>query len=192
VQALVAFQNALVALACDASLRAQFEAGNTTALGSALDDRGRAALRALPLVAIERFAQSLIEKRWSEVSRVIPLARQVCPSLPWRYQRWLSTHPARAEDDVLGPGEREALRALAPLRQELAEDPGEAAYAADVLAHEVFDASSRRDGIRRTLKTRHPLQSVLVDVACGLLPIDPQERRELVVYGRNGPRWEHW
>ncbi|HWU89033.1 MAG TPA: Os1348 family NHLP clan protein, partial [Kofleriaceae bacterium] len=134
---MVGFQDAFVALVADAALRRRFVADPEAALdGYALDARERAALRGIPVETLDRFARSLIAKRWHELARVVPLTRRVSPRLRTHHRMWALEHPARTRDTVLPPGVAEALRAEAALRDALA-DEGEAPYAADLWMLEV-------------------------------------------------------
>ena len=170
------FQDALLALACDAERLADFDRLGVSSLARfELDERAERALLAIPMVSLRRYRESLLAKRADEFARAVPLSRRVCPSIVARYERWLSRHPAPLIDSVLGPGEREALRALEPLRVEIAHSPEETRYAADLFAHEVLRACSRRDHVRRCLRTRFDLPAILGDLERGLLPTDPPE-----------------
>jgi hypothetical protein len=181
------FHDALVALACDTTLRESFERQGPRLLDRfGLDARAERALLAIPLAALSRYGESLLAKRKDEFARVIPITRMVCPSVVSRYASWLSRHPAEPIDSVLGPGEREALRALEFLRGEIARAPEEAPYAADVLTHEVLRVCSLRDGRRRLLRTRFALPAILADLNAGLVPTDPDEQPHELIY--DGPR----
>lgn len=167
------FQDALVALATDRALRRRFAREPDTALaGFALEARAAAALRAIPLPALERYASSLEAKRWGEVARVVPRTLKISRSLPRRYRAWLGAHPAPLTDHVQSPGVAEALRALSAMRRALADD-GEAVYAADLFAYETCAAASRTDGVARTLASRFALHAIAHDLDAGVIPMDP-------------------
>jgi hypothetical protein len=170
-----AFQDAFVALAADVQLRRAFARDPDAALRALdvqLDPRARAALAAIDPAALDRYARSLLAKRWSDVARVVPLAERVVPQLGARYRGWLAEHPAPAHDTVLGPGVAEALRALPALRAQLSGD-GDTPYAADLYAFEVLRAASCGDGERRALRSRFAIHAIVEDVARKLLPTDP-------------------
>src|SRR5688572_20002306 len=128
--------------------------------------------------ALARFARSLVSKRRAEFERVVPLTRKVCPDIGQRYGRWLELHPALPLDHVLEPGQAEALRALAALTRELAEDESLVPYAADLFRFEVLRACSQRDGERRELVTSFALSDVVADLERGLLLTEARARRE--------------
>src|SRR5262249_9508934 len=117
---LSAFEDAYVALLADAGLRERFRRAGVAALSAfALSPREQATLERLPLAALDRCAASLVDKRWREVARVVPLTLRIAPRLERFYRTWVSFHPARATDTVLAPGVAEGLRALPALRREL-------------------------------------------------------------------------
>jgi len=100
---LAAFQDAFVALVTEPTCDpARFD----------LEAHELAALRAIPAAELERYARSLIEKRWGELQRVVALTARVAPSLGDRYRAWARVNPAPVREDVLSPGAAEALRAL--------------------------------------------------------------------------------
>ena len=170
---LAGFQDAFVALAADADLRHRFRTDAKAALADfELTPREHAALVAIPLPALERYARSLVAKRWSEVSRVTPLTLRVAPGLGATYRAWAAITPARAIDTLLSPGVAEALRAHDAIRAALAH-PAEASYAADLWSFEVLRAASRGDGEIRTFASRFAIQAIAAEVERGLLPIDP-------------------
>jgi hypothetical protein len=184
------FQNALVALAADERLRARFGTDGIAALrGFSLGERERAALSGIPFEALDRYARSLVSKRWDEVARVVPLARKIAPSLERRYRAWVAVSPAHALETVLAPGPAEALRALSALRTALANDEGEAPYAGDVLAYEVLAACARGDGQVRVLVSRFALGDIVQDLRRGLLPVDPEPIRHELRFTREEVRW---
>jgi hypothetical protein len=181
---LVGLQNAFVALATDAKLRRLFGQDRDAALaGFDLAVTERAALRALPVAPLERYARSLIEKRWGEVVRVVPLTMRVAPSLRDNYRAWALEHPASVRDHVQSPGAAEAQRALIAMRAALS-DEAEAAYAADLYAFEVLGAASRCDGMERTLRSAFAIQDIAAEIARGLVPIDPDHAPTEIVFGR--------
>jgi hypothetical protein len=184
------FQDALVALAADARVRGRFRDDPAATLARfTLSERERATLLSVPLDALERFAASLLSKRWHEVARVVPLTARVSPKLGERYRAWLATDPARAHDTVLPPGVDEALRALASLRADTAKDGAEAPYAPDLLAFEVLGAASRADGAVRFLTSRYRVDLVAGEVRRGLLPVDPDLSPTQLRFDRAGVKW---
>lgn len=187
---LSAFQDAFVALAADAKLRRAFAADPAAALEPfALEPRERAALVAIPGQLLDRYAASLIAKRWGEVARVVPLTLRISPKLGARYRAWLAGDPARALDTVLSPGVAEALRALAALRRALADDPGEAVYSPDLLAFEVLRRAATGDGAARFLTSRYRIHEIAADIERGVIPMDPDLRTTEVRFDRGGIRW---
>jgi hypothetical protein len=186
-----AMQDALAALATDARVRERFArdpASTLSALGD-LAPRERAALLALPPVAIDRYARSLVAKRWHEVARVMPLTLRIAPNVEARYRAWVAVNPARAIDTVLSPGAAEAFRALVPLRAALLDDDGAATYAADLLAFEVLGACARGDGEVRTLRSRFAVHAIARDLRRGLIPIDPTPVTTDYRFDRAGVKW---
>jgi hypothetical protein len=182
---IAALHDAFVALATDAALRRRFAADPDAALARfALGPAERAALCGIEPTALDRYARSLVAKRWGEVARVVPLALRVAPSLPDRYHTWALGHPAPVAETVLSPGIAEALRALPALHAELAPDEREAPYAADLYAFEVLRAASRGDGIVRTLTTRFELHAIADDLGRGLVPVDPDQVRTIYRFDR--------
>lgn len=163
-------------LAADAALRARFARDPERALAPfELTARERAALCSIELADLERYAQSLIAKRWDEVARIVPLAIRVVPSLGALYRTWAASHPARGEPASPSPGIAEALRAERALAAMLA-DEAHAPYAADLWRFEVARAAARRDGVVRMLSTRFAVHALGDDIARGLLPFDPPVR----------------
>lgn len=186
---LTGFQDAFVALAADARLRRRFAADRDAALADfALSARERAALVALPVDELERYARALVAKRWGEVARALPLTLRVAPSVGDHCRRWLADHPAPARDSVLPPGVAEAMRALGALRARLGDDR-EASYAADLLAFETLRAAARADGEPRTMRSRFAIHALADQVARKLLPIDPELAPTEVRFERDGVRW---
>ncbi len=127
---------------------------------------------------LERYAGSLVAKRRAEFERVVPLSLRLCPDLGERYARWLESHPAAPGDHVLAPGEAEALRALAPLVEELRGDARLVPYAADVFAFEVLRACSRRDGELREYRSRFALSEIVPELERGVLLTEAPLRAE--------------
>ncbi len=186
---LVAFHNALVALATDANLRGRFAVDARALEGYGLDPSAERALVALPKDLLERYAQSLLAKRWSEVARVVPLTRRVSPSLSTRYQTYLSTHPAPAHDTALSPGLAEALRVMAELRRALFRDAAEARYAGDLLAYEVQRAHARAGVAPEHFCSAFPLHEIVADLDRALIPIDPERGAYEFVFHKRGVQW---
>jgi len=177
-------QDAFVALATDAKLRRLFGQDRDAALaGFDLGVNERAALRALPFEPLDRYARSLVEKRWGELVRVVPLTARVAPSLDAKYRAWALEHPAHVRDGVLPPGIAEAQRALIAMRTALS-DEAEAIYAADLYSFETLGAASRSDGIERTLRSAFAIQDIAAEIARGLVPIDPDRAPTQIVFGR--------
>src|SRR5260221_1126177 len=172
---LSAFQETLALLATDARFRARFAERGEPALDPfELDDEERSALAAIPREALDRYAHSLIAKRWGELSRTVPLTLRVAPRIERIYRRWVAEHPASAVDTVLAPGPAEGLRALPALAAHLSSGQ-DATYAADLLVYEVLACCSRSDGARRSLASRFALHEIATDVRRGLLPVDVEE-----------------
>lgn len=186
--AMLAKQQALVRLCLDARVRARFLATGEID-GIALTAAERAELAALPQGALDRFAGSLMAKRWGEVSRVVPLTLRVSPRLGQRYQLWLATSPSPARDTVLEPGCAEALRALPDLRDALARDPGEAAYAPDLLVFEVLARCSRCDRQPRHARARYAVHEIADALARGVIPMDPEPAPTRFRFEAAGVRW---
>jgi hypothetical protein len=187
---LAAFQEAFVSLAADACLRRRFAAEPEAALQAfELAEPERAALRAIGLERLERFARALVSKRWGELARIVPLTLRVSPSLPRRYRAWALEQPALAVDGVLSPGVAEGLRALPALHASLVSDEREASYAADLLAFELLAAASRGDAEPRGLNSRFALAAIAADVRRGLLPVDPEPRATELRFERERVHW---
>lgn len=172
---MVGLQEALASLVTDRALRRRYATEPEAALRMfELSDRERAALCAIPLAALERYAESLEQKRWTEVARVIPRTQKIAPSVARHYRRWLGANPALATDTVLSPGAFEALRALSAVCAELSNE-GEADYAADLFAYEVLAAASRGDGKIRALRSRFALHEIVSALDQDTIPIDPDQ-----------------
>lgn len=90
---------------------------------------------------------------------------------------------------MLDPGLEEAQRALPRLRRELAQDPGEAAYAAELLVFEVLARCSRRDGRPRFLRARHAVHEIAAALQRGVVPMDPDPAPTRFRFERAGVRW---
>lgn len=173
---LAGFQDAFVALVADGALRRRFAADPDAALDAyQLDERARAALRAIPVESLDKFARALIAKRWHELARVVPLTRRVSPRLRVHHREWALEHPTRARDTTLPPGVAEALRAETALRDVLAGE-GEAPYAADLWMLEVRRAAARVGEPVPELASRFSIVEIAAQVHRGLLPVDPPPR----------------
>src|SRR5262249_153967 len=135
------------------------------------------------------YARSLLVKRAAELTRALPLSARVVPTLGERYQRKLSSSPARFEDTVLPPGIREGLRLLLPLPAELDGGEGGAPGAGDLLALEVERVASRADAQVRIVRLAHELRPALRDLARGLIPVEVTRARLLARCDRDGVRW---
>jgi hypothetical protein len=142
----------------------------------------------LPVVDVRRYARGLRQKRGAELAATLPLATRVIGDLGTRYDVWLRDHPPAARDTLLSPGTAEALRALPALADALAGDPGQAEYAADLLAFETLAACSRADGLARALRTRFPIHALVAELRTGLIPIDPPLEAYEYRFERGGPR----
>ncbi|NVB81217.1 MAG: hypothetical protein HOV81_22670 [Kofleriaceae bacterium] len=186
---LVDFQNAFVRIVTDARSRQRFFRDPDELLADfSLGEQERAALRALPRDAIERYAHSLVAKRWDQVQRIVPLTLRVCPHLGVEYRAWALEHPARVSEMRLSPGAAEALRAHDALRSVL-DDESQASYAADLWSFEVLRAAARGDGQARTLASRFPIVEIAREIESGLLPIDPAPDATEVVFDGPRVRW---
>ncbi|MBM3224128.1 MAG: hypothetical protein FJZ47_10030 [Candidatus Tectomicrobia bacterium] len=188
---LATWQNVLIRLVLDRSFRQQFSADPTQTLAPfALTPAGQQALLAIPYQDVERFAVSLMQKRWEQVQQVIPLSRRVCPSLQSRYCTWLGTHPAQVSHTVLDPGTAEAWRALPFLYAAVQADTAEAPYAADLLAFEVLRACARQDGQPRVLRSTFALHLLAQEIARGLLPTEPEHLPSVYRFDQRGIQWK--
>jgi hypothetical protein len=181
-------QEALVRLCLDARARARFLAtGEIDGIESAAAER--AALAAISPAALDRFARSLVAKRWGEVSRVVPLTLRISPRLGQRYRQWLAKSPSPAQDTVLDPGCAEALRALPHLCDALAADVGEASYAPDLLVFEVLARCSRGDRQPRFARARFAVHELADALARGVVPMDPDPAPTRFRFEAAGVRW---
>ncbi|HEY3233986.1 MAG TPA: hypothetical protein VGJ84_04690 [Polyangiaceae bacterium] len=186
-----AFQDLLAELATRRALRAEFRRDPASVLSSRdLDARERTALAALPAAALERYAASLVAKRWTDVRRIVPSTLRVYPRFRERYRAWALEHPAPLTDSVLPPGPKEALRALDPLRSEILRDPSLAPYTADLLAYEVLAACARSDGVLRTMSSLYPMHEIVRELRGPCIPIDPEPKKTLIRFSRTGARWK--
>lgn len=187
------FQNALVGLALDAELRRQFRADAGSALAQfQLDARERHALTAIAPADLERFALSLVAKRWDEVVRMVPLTLRVAPSLATRYRRWALAHPMRVADALSTVGLPPSLAAALPAEAALAialHDEAEAEYASDLWCYEIRGAASRFDGGVRILRSRFALEQIVADVAAGCLPTEPLCVATEIRFDGKGVQW---
>jgi len=181
-------QRALVRLCLDARARARFLATGEIE-GIELAAAKRAELATIPPAALERFAESLVAKRWREVSQVVPLTLRISPRLGQRYRQWLATSPSAAHDSVLDPGCTEALQALPHLRDALAVDPGEAVYAPDLLEFEVLARCSRCDRQPRVARARFAVHEIVASLTSGVVPMDPVPTRTRFRFEAGGVRW---
>jgi hypothetical protein len=185
------FQEALVALATDPTRRERFHARGGGAFEDlSLDAAELRALASIPPPAWDRYARSLVAKRWEEVAGTVVLTRRIVPDLAGIYRAWAVAHPMTAADGVLTPGAAEARRALHALREALS-SPRYAEYAKDLLAFEVLAACSREDGARRTLSSRWHVGEIAADLEMGLMPIDPVERTTVFRFEGASVRWRH-
>jgi len=186
---LASLQEVIVAVATDRAVRRRFARDRDAVLASyELGARELAALRALPIEAIDRYAASLELKRWGELGRVVPRTLRVVPTLPQIYRRWLGAHPAPARFTVLSPGASEGLRALGELRAALADDR-HADYAADLVTYEVLAAASREDGEPRGFTSRFAIHEVARAIDRGGIPIDPDPAPHAYRFARERVQW---
>jgi hypothetical protein len=128
------------------------------------------ALCALDGPSLERYAESLLDKRTSELLHALPSTARLFPPLGPLYRRWLLAHPAPSRDHVLSPGLAEALRALPVLARHI-----EPPWLSEMLVYEVLWRCSRRDGRPRWLQARWPQHRLLQEVSQGEIPLDPDE-----------------
>jgi hypothetical protein len=183
------FQEALVALALDAGTRERFLRGAPGALAPfRLDDRELSMLRAIEPVALERCARGLLDKRWEELRRIVPLSARATPALARLYRGFLARHPAPVRDGVLSPGHAEALRALDALERALRADPGAAPWAPDLLGFEVFAACSRADGLVRGGRGAYALHEIAAEIRDGRVPFDADPAPHAYRFDRAGVR----
>jgi uncharacterized protein (UPF0276 family) len=117
---------------------------------------------AIPAERLQRYAESLLDKRVGELQRALPATAAVCPSILRLYRGWLARRPAPASDDVLAPGVREGLRAELALRGFLDEP-----WMAELLRYELYRAASRQDGQERVLTAGWSVHEVAAAVARG-------------------------
>lgn len=183
-----AFQSLFVALVTDDAVRARFLADPSAVAGD-LPARAQAALTGIDRDALERYARSLKLKRWRGLAAIIGLTRRISPSIGTRYQRWLGQHPCPGDRLGLSPGESEGLRSLTDLRRALRADPGEAPWADEVLAFEVYRACSHRDGQVRQLRCRFALPEIISTLEAGQIPLDPPRSPHLLRFERHRLRW---
>jgi uncharacterized protein (UPF0276 family) len=142
--------------------------GFLDALAEAVTRRGAPVPEGVPAERVRRYAESLLDKRASELRRVIPGTVAAFPAVVPLYRGWLARNPAPAVEDVLAPGVREGLRAL-PVLAELA-DPE---WVADLLRFEVYRAASRADGVERGFVSEWAVDG------------DPREERRVYRFGRD-------
>jgi hypothetical protein len=182
-------QEVLVAVATRRDVRRRFAHDRAALLADfALTDRERAALLALPLDAIDRYAAGLERKRWSEVARIVPRTLRIVPSLPAIYCRWIGAHPVPAEVSVLSPGASEACRWLAALRDVLGGD-GHADYAADLATYEILAAASREDGRERAFASAFGVHQLVRELDADRVPIDPDPAPHAYRFDRTRVYW---
>lgn len=127
----------------------------------ALDERTVAVLLGIDAAALERFAGSLLERRWQNVSRTVPATAAVWPELRDRC-RLVST---AAEDDASGQGRRSpGLRALlqirAPIEAELRRNEVTPPWLRDLFAFEIEHALAREEGLARELECDWPAHQI--------------------------------
>ncbi len=175
---LAELQDQLARVVTDGAALAAFERAPGEALGG------------LVVADVVRYARGLGRKRWDDVSAAVPLSAQVISNLDGRYEQWLAGHPAPAVDTVLSPGAAEALRALPDLARGIAADPGEAPWAAELLAFEVLLACSRADRRSRGFRTRFAVHAIAAELRRGLIPIDPAPEPHAYAFDARGARWK--
>ncbi len=185
------FQNAFVRMIVDSAFRTAFFANPDEVLqGLALTAKERKALLGIPAVSLERYAISLLLKRAEEFSRAVPLTIRISCGLAKRYKRWLNDHPSPRNNSVLTPGLSEALRALPFLAGELARDPSEAPYSADLYVFEVMRRSSFEDRQVRHMKSRYRTDLLVREIRKGWIPMDPDEFPVLFRFDESGAKWK--
>jgi len=185
------FQNAFVRILADSAFRTAFFANPDEVLqGFALTGKECKALLGIPAVSLERYAASLLVKRAEEFSRAVPLTIRISPGLATRYKHWLKDHPSPRNNSVLAPGLSEALRVLPFLAAELARDPSEAPYSADLYMFEVMRRSSFQDCQVRHMKSRYRTDLLVREIRKGWIPMDPDEFPVLFRFDESGAKWK--
>jgi hypothetical protein len=169
---------ALTMLVSDERARGQFlQDPERWAAERGLSAQERQALAALDGASLERYAESLLDKRTSELLSAIPCTSRLFPPLAGLYRRWLARHPSPPHDERLSPGLAEALRALPALVRQV-----EPEWLAEMLVYEVLWRCSRRDGRPRWLQARWPQHRLLQEVSQGEIPLDPDEEPRRYVF----------
>jgi hypothetical protein len=187
---LAQLQEALARLVTEGALARVYERAPAEAIAAVAPDAGvREALAGLGVPDVARYARGLRRKRWEDLAATVPHSARVIGALSARYEAWLAAHPAVARDSVLPPGAAEGLRALAELTDGLSDDPGEAPWAAELLAFEVLAACSRADSVPRALEARHAVHAVIEELRAGLIPVDPPVDPHRYAFGAGGVRW---
>jgi len=167
-------QNALVRLCTEADRLQRFEQAPDQALEDLdLDARERSALAQIPHEALERYARSLVDKRYAELERAVPLTAKISPRLRRHHRRILDRGALRAADTILSPGSFQALTLLTELREALTLDESAPDYAADLFTFETLRACSAEDGTPRQAKLRFAMHTLVADMKEGLLTVDP-------------------
>ncbi len=168
-----AFQRAYVALLTRAQLRADFLEDAQALADFDLSERELAALGGIGAEALERFARSLVAKRWRALQGCVPLTLRICPSLPTLHRQWAEGSPDPGHEAQFSPGTHEGHRALEALRRALHTEELAPPYAADLFTFEVLQAGARRDGRPRTFAARYRVHEIAEAVRAGTPPIDP-------------------
>src|SRR5262249_40496196 len=154
----------LVSLVTRGALGRRFVEAPAEAVASlALPAEVQRALAALAPAEGRRDAGGLCAKRWGEGRGGGPLLGSGVPGVGGRDKRWVRAHPAQARDTVLAPGAAEALRALPDLAAEIEDDPGEPAWAAELLAFEVLSAGAAESASRRN-ETRFAIHEIAAEL----------------------------
>ena len=185
------FLNALTHVIARASVRRRFFEDPASVLAAfALSAEERRALVAIDRAALDRYATSLVEKRWHELARSVPLSLRVSErALRHAYVAWLAEHPSPPADTALDPGVFEGLRALAALRASLETKTHLCAFAGDLLAYELSRAASKQDGQERSLNASFAVHSIVADLERGVIPIDPAPQSTRYRFTEAGVQW---
>ncbi len=186
------FQRLYVALLTDAGVRERFaDAPEALGVEYGVDARGTAALRSIDPAQLDRFARSLVHKRFRGLAEVAPLTLRVWPRMKAEHRRWATRSPDPGDlDPRLPPGCVEGLRALPILRAAMAKDELSPSYGADLLAYEVLSCSSRRDLAPRELTARYRVDLLGAELRRGIVPMDPEPAPTRYLFEGDRARWK--
>ncbi len=184
------FQSAFAAIVCNRDTRQLFHDNPSEALRAfELSPKEERVLGTIPNTQWDRYAHSLVQKKWRELATVIPCSHRLSPGLAQLCKRWIECNPSGNEDSVLAPGQRQALRALPHIHTALSREC-ESQYAPDLFAFEVLSSCSEVDNIPRFLRTHCEIHTIALQIRDNELSVDTPNAPTQYRFCAKGFQWK--